>query len=69
MNIYPLIFVPLLALLPRKYTLKRRPQLGSSKLESERLWAVRFPAVLDGSNTEEILQHYPQMQITNPPPQ
>ncbi|HEY5894941.1 MAG TPA: hypothetical protein VIT91_17110 [Chthoniobacterales bacterium] len=53
-----LIFVPLVALLPREAALKILHQYQRSKRESESVWAEEFITELDMSDTKEAVRKY-----------
>ena len=57
-----LIFVPLVALLPREPTLKLLRQYQRSPHELERIWAGEFITEFDMSDTKEGVRRFAQMR-------
>ena len=53
-----LVFVPLVALLPREPTLKLLKQYEHSKRESDRIWAREFQTEFEASDTQEAARKY-----------
>jgi len=53
-----LIFVPLLALLPRARALKLLKQYEHSKRESDRIWAREIQTEFEASDTQEMVRKY-----------
>jgi hypothetical protein len=53
-----LIFVPLVALLPRAPTLKLLKQYEQSKRESDRIWAREFQTEFEASDTQDGVRKY-----------
>ena len=55
-----LIFVPLVALLPRRPSLQILHQYQRSKLESDRIWSREFIIEFEMSDTMEMVARYSQ---------